>query len=242
MSKYSVSIITPIYNHGEFIARCAESVFNQTYKDWEWRIVDDGSTDDTWDKVLKLKNEKIIAQKGEHLGQHWAMKRCIDMANTDIVVQMPADDTIEPEFLKTYKYVFDTDNCDIVVGDFIGILESGEKQGRSMWNPKPWGWGYMGCAIMAKKSLLQECWYKEIPKANEEGCVVWGNILLSDAKIGYVRQPLYIHIRSRNCFGAHVDGDFMNKRNGEEYLKTIFSRKQFKKIEKRFGELREQYA
>jgi glycosyltransferase involved in cell wall biosynthesis len=128
--KPDISIITPIYNHGEFISRCADGIFAQTYDNWEWLIVDDGSTDDTWDQVLKLKSDKIITHKGDHLGQHMAMERCINMASADIVFQMPADDVIEPELLKVYKYTMDSEECDIVVGDFMGILESGEKIGR----------------------------------------------------------------------------------------------------------------
>ena len=39
-----VSIITPTYNHGEFICRCIESACEQTYGNWEQVIIDDGST------------------------------------------------------------------------------------------------------------------------------------------------------------------------------------------------------
>lgn len=44
-----VSIITPSFNRADIIHETAESIFNQTYPHWEWIIVDDGSTDHTWD-------------------------------------------------------------------------------------------------------------------------------------------------------------------------------------------------
>ena len=47
LSSPSVSIITPTYNHENFIGPCIESVLNQTYPDWEQLIIDDGATDRT---------------------------------------------------------------------------------------------------------------------------------------------------------------------------------------------------
>ncbi len=49
MSNPLISIITPSFNRSEIIHETAESVFNQTYPHWEWIIVDDGSTDNSWE-------------------------------------------------------------------------------------------------------------------------------------------------------------------------------------------------
>ena len=56
MSKL-VSIITPTYNHEEYIGECIESVLNQTYKNWKMLIVDDASSDKTVEIVKKYANE-----------------------------------------------------------------------------------------------------------------------------------------------------------------------------------------
>jgi glycosyltransferase involved in cell wall biosynthesis len=47
-----VSIITPSFNRADILHQTAESIFKQTYTDWEWVVTDDGSTDDTW-KLLE---------------------------------------------------------------------------------------------------------------------------------------------------------------------------------------------
>ncbi len=64
-----VSIITPTYNHGKYIAACIRSVQSQSYANWEMLIINDGSTDDTAEVVtgfldsdprIKLYNQKNI--------------------------------------------------------------------------------------------------------------------------------------------------------------------------------------
>lgn len=57
-----VSIITPAYNSDKFIGETIESVINQTYKNWEMIIVDDGSTDKTCDIVKKYCKRDIRVQ------------------------------------------------------------------------------------------------------------------------------------------------------------------------------------
>lgn len=54
-----VSIITPTYNHENFIAQCLESVLSQSYVAWEQIVVDDGSTDRTGEIISQYKDERI---------------------------------------------------------------------------------------------------------------------------------------------------------------------------------------
>ena len=50
-----VSVIIPTYNRYDYLLKTLESVRNQTYKNIELLIIDDGSTDDTWEKLNKFK-------------------------------------------------------------------------------------------------------------------------------------------------------------------------------------------
>ena len=54
-----VSIITPTYNHENFISECLESVLAQSYANWEQIVIDDGSTDKTAKIVSKFKDDRI---------------------------------------------------------------------------------------------------------------------------------------------------------------------------------------
>lgn len=52
-----VSIITPVYNSSRFLEATANSVFNQSYTDWEWILVDDCSEDNSWEIMIRLKEK-----------------------------------------------------------------------------------------------------------------------------------------------------------------------------------------
>lgn len=49
-----VSIITPVFNAERFLQETAKSVLSQTYQNWEWVLVNDCSTDNSWEMILEL--------------------------------------------------------------------------------------------------------------------------------------------------------------------------------------------
>jgi glycosyltransferase involved in cell wall biosynthesis len=66
--KPLVSILTPVYNQARYIDQTIRSVLSQTYQDWEWVILDDGSTDGTGDIVRRVKDSRIRYHVQEHAG------------------------------------------------------------------------------------------------------------------------------------------------------------------------------
>ena len=63
-----ISIITPVYNQERFIEQTIRSVLDQTYRDWEWIILDDGSTDGTGDIIRRVKDSRVRYHVQEHAG------------------------------------------------------------------------------------------------------------------------------------------------------------------------------
>ncbi len=55
MSNPLVSVIIPAYNHENYVQECINSIIEQTYKNIELIIVDDGSKDSTWNKIQEMK-------------------------------------------------------------------------------------------------------------------------------------------------------------------------------------------
>ena len=95
-----VSIIIPTFNRGNKLTKCIESIINQTYKNIEIIISDDGSTDNTKDIIydIQQKNESIpiLYLKQENKGAPSARNYGFEKSNGDYIIFFDSDDTMEP--------------------------------------------------------------------------------------------------------------------------------------------------
>lgn len=93
-----VSIITPSFNRKELIAEAAASVLAQKYKNWEWIVVDDGSTDDSFEFVCTLaaSDNRVKALKRDRLpkGANTCRNIGITAAKGELVVFLDSDDLL----------------------------------------------------------------------------------------------------------------------------------------------------
>ncbi len=99
MTSPLVSIITPTYNHEQFIADCIESVLAQSYPNWEQIIIDDGSTDKTSKVILDYKDERIKYIRQDNIGI-WRLgetyNKALAHAKGDFVAILEGDDFWSP--------------------------------------------------------------------------------------------------------------------------------------------------
>lgn len=97
-----ISIIIPVYNTSKYLQRCLNSVLNQTYKDVEIIIINDGSTDNSLricsEYAAKYDNIKLISKKNE--GVSIARNTGIENATGDYIVFIDSDDYLENEYLQ----------------------------------------------------------------------------------------------------------------------------------------------
>lgn len=103
MQKNLVSIITPTYNCGAFIAETMDSVLAQTYTDWEMIIVDDCSTDDTRSVVeaYQAKDSRFIYYCLEqNSGAAVARTKAMELANGEYMAFLDSDDLWTPDKLE----------------------------------------------------------------------------------------------------------------------------------------------
>ena len=96
----TVSVVIPLYNKGKYIERAISSVLAQSFPPLEVIVVDDGSTDDGPEKVLKLKNPKIALIQQENKGPGAARNAGLAIAKGKYIAFLDADDEWYPSFLK----------------------------------------------------------------------------------------------------------------------------------------------
>ena len=107
------SVVIPLYNKAKYIKTCIDSVFKQTYRDYEVVIVDDGSTDNGVEVIQKSYNSnKIRIVQKENGGPSSARNNGVKEANGEWVVFLDADDVFLPNALFVFSKLIKT-NADI---------------------------------------------------------------------------------------------------------------------------------
>ena len=100
------SICIPVYNMASTIGLSIESVLHQTCDDWELVIVDDCSTDGTWEYLLReyVGHPKISLHRNEENLKQWGnLNRCLELATGQWLGLLPADDAYRLHALETIK-------------------------------------------------------------------------------------------------------------------------------------------
>ena len=132
MSK-KVSIIVPAYNSEKFIEKCINTVAEQTYKEFEMIIINDGSTDSTLDIINSFKEKynwlRVITI--ENHGQGYARNLGIKEAEGDYILFLDSDDLLKRDTLeKTIKKI-EKDHSDLVMFDWERYSEVDKKVKKS---------------------------------------------------------------------------------------------------------------
>lgn len=113
-----ISVIVPVYNAEKYLRRCLESILQQSYKDFEVIIVNDGSVDDS-EKIcaeFARGNERIKVITIANNGVSNARNIGLDAAVGDYISFVDADDYLDVDYLENYMKAAVSTDADIVVG------------------------------------------------------------------------------------------------------------------------------
>ena len=119
-----VTVLTPAYNRAYIINRLYESLKTQTYKNFEWLIIDDGSTDNTKELVNKFIEDNVISIRyvfQSNGGKHRALNKGISMINNEITFIVDTDDYLLDNAIEEITKMYEKykDNKDICGFSFL---------------------------------------------------------------------------------------------------------------------------
>jgi glycosyltransferase involved in cell wall biosynthesis len=206
-----VSIITPVYNHEQFIGQCIDSVLNQTYTNWEQIIVDDGSTDKTAEVVKRYQDPRIRYIYQAHIGV-WKLNetynKALALARGKLIAILEGDDFWPSDKLAVQVPFFN--NLDVVL-TFGKVNETDASGCVIATSPRDWNWfpdersavierllvsGFIfACTAMCRKIVLQSIGgFQQYPSFPAVDHPTWlelslkGDLLPIDHILGYWRR------------------------------------------------------
>lgn len=114
-----ISVIVVAYNAELSIARTLDSIINQTYKNFELIIINDGSIDKTWDVIndYAKKDNRIIKISRANLGVVQSRQEGLDLSKGEYSIFVDADDWLESDFLESLYSNAVTYGADMVICD-----------------------------------------------------------------------------------------------------------------------------
>jgi glycosyltransferase involved in cell wall biosynthesis len=155
----AVSVVMPAYNAEKYVAEATESILKQTFSDFEFIIVDDGSTDDTGQILAEYaaRDDRIKLLRNEHGGVAAAANTACHAARGRYIARMDADDISAPTRLEE-QFRFLQAHPEVgVLGSNIEELHEGGKIG-PVWllptEPRVIGWFLMFCNCIAQASVM----------------------------------------------------------------------------------------
>ena len=220
INKYTFTVFTPTYNRAYTLDRVYNSLKNQSYKNFEWLVVDDGSTDDTkeliakWKQVSNFDIRYILKENG---GKNTALNIGVNEAKGDLFLILDSDDRCVPMTLERFKFHWDNIPrknknqfsgvsvlCQDKNGEVVGNKYPKNKIDispitlRSKYGIKGEKWGFH------KTEIFKEFPFPEIPneKYIPEG-IIWNRMALK-YKVRHVNEALRIYEFSGDGITASI--------------------------------------
>lgn len=123
------SIIIPVYNAQDTLENCIDSILNQTYKDFEIILINDGSTDNSQEIIENYINKypavfKSYAQVNSGIAK--ARNKGIELSKGEYLFFIDNDDYIDNDYIETFVIEIEEKNCDVVIGGYRRVSENGK--------------------------------------------------------------------------------------------------------------------
>jgi len=128
LNMAKVSVIIPTFNCAQYINAAIESVFNQTYKDKEIIVVDDGSNDNTYEIIKPYQNDRLVKYIYQiNRGIPGARNTGIHKASGEFIAFLDADDELDRRMVSMCLERIEKDNTEWCLTDILRIENTGSE-------------------------------------------------------------------------------------------------------------------
>jgi glycosyltransferase involved in cell wall biosynthesis len=238
-----VTVLMPVYNAEKYLHEAIQSILNQTWKDFEFLIINDGSTDSSEQIILSYSDNRIRYYTNPgNLGIIETLNKGIQLSNGEYIARMDADDiSLETRLEKQIHFLDNNPAVAVVATKLIEIDEHGEELG--YWQddikavtfqeiksllPKINCIGHP--SILARKSTIEKFGYTRQFTNSEDWCL-WLE-LLAESKIIAKLDHVLLKYRIHHTSTTHK----ANKKSIQKkiilfkyrYIKRRFSKTKFK--------------
>lgn len=195
-----ISVIIPVYNGEKYILSSVQSILNQTEKDFELIIINDGSTDGTEEIVKSIEDQRIRYFKKENGGTSSALNMGIELSVGDFIAWQAADDLSLPTRLEMSKKQFTHEKIGVVHTDMLLIANDSPI---AYWQSRNFdrsrlirfflkvGSPFNGGSLMMRREVLRDLRFKTKYKIGEDTEFIFRFSPSWDSL--HIPEPLYIY-------------------------------------------------
>lgn len=218
------SIVIPLFNKANYIAKTINSVLNQTYNEFELIVVDDGSTDNSYNIVKEIKDPRILLLKKENGGASSARNLGIKNSHFDYIALLDGDDLWKSNFLEEMNELIIAYSDDLFfASNFLFIKDSKALKSKVKVDIEKDKSGYLNyyksfykakyspvcsSAVVFKKELFNKFKFRENLKSGED-LFLWIQFALHN-KLVYLNKEIAYY---------NHDVDAQNRALGKIYKK-----------------------
>lgn len=129
MKNPKISVIMPVYNGARYLREAIESILNQTYSDFEFIIVNDGSTDESEKIIQSYEDDRIIYVKNDTNQKICVtLNKGLDLARGEYIARMDCDDISMPTRFERQKFFLDKHPSIGIIGSDIIVFGDGVEE------------------------------------------------------------------------------------------------------------------
>ena len=216
-----ISIIVPVYNVEKYLENCIESILNQTFKDFELILVDDGSTDNSGKicDIYEKKDSRIKVIHKNNGGLSSARNTGLDIACGKYVGFIDSDDSIHPRMYEmlydlikkyesdisccNYKKIYDIFKDEYENVNSLEVIEMSNIEAiKNLYDKEIGVKLVIACNKLYRKNLFDNIRYK-VGRLHEDEFMAH-RILYNSKKITYVDNELYYYLQREGSIMSQI--------------------------------------